>query len=385
MKKLILAFSLSLLSTAGFSQVTIAMEESNGIYKIPCSVNGLKMKFIFDTGASAVSLSQSMAEYMFDNDYLKETDITGTAKTQIADGSVVDVVTVNLRDFEVAGFHLANVLATIKSGQDVPLLMGQSAIEKLGRISISGNKLIIHKPKVKLTPEEITQLRKSIQAGFKAQEWEKVVEKSAQLKDATTFNQWDYYYYVYALDIIWVQEHATLNKELSKRLLSLCDDWEASGINSSDKVYAFLNERKAHYITSLVPWDADNQTTYRANNEAIKYYKKALSKCTQTERSGILSSISDCYYVMNLNDSAEQYQKQAIEAHYKDINKTIADALEGRINEPYKLGLMYWQLALIKEEQNDFSDRNFYIKLSAKCGFPEAIEFCFENNINYTK
>ena len=38
-----------------------------------------------------------------------------------------------------------NVKATIKQQQNAPLLLGQSAIEKLGKITIDGYKLIIHK------------------------------------------------------------------------------------------------------------------------------------------------------------------------------------------------------------------------------------------------
>lgn len=187
MKKIILLLSLFLSTTLCFSQVTITMEESGGVYKVPCSVNGLKMKFIFDTGASVVSLSQSMASFMMDNGYLSEKDFLGKSQMTIADGSVVDVLVVNLKDFEVGGFHLSNVIATVKDGQNVPLLMGQSAIEKLGRVSLSGNKLIIHKPKVSLTASEIASLRKAIQSSYNARDWEKVAEQSAQLKDATTF------------------------------------------------------------------------------------------------------------------------------------------------------------------------------------------------------
>jgi predicted aspartyl protease len=41
--------------------------------------------------------------------------------------------------------HLYNVRASIKDQQNAPLLLGQSAIEKLGKVTIDGHKLIIHK------------------------------------------------------------------------------------------------------------------------------------------------------------------------------------------------------------------------------------------------
>ena len=66
------------------------MEESNGVFKIPCEVNGLRMKFIFDTGASNVCLSLTEAKFMLENDYITSEDILGNSKAQIADGSIVE-------------------------------------------------------------------------------------------------------------------------------------------------------------------------------------------------------------------------------------------------------------------------------------------------------
>ena len=59
------------------AQTVIQMEYDAGVYKIPCYVNGARMKFILDTGASDVCLSMEMAEYLLENDYLSEDDFTG--------------------------------------------------------------------------------------------------------------------------------------------------------------------------------------------------------------------------------------------------------------------------------------------------------------------
>jgi aspartyl protease family protein len=37
------------------------MQKDGGVYKVPCTVNGLKLEFIFDTGASVVSISLTEA------------------------------------------------------------------------------------------------------------------------------------------------------------------------------------------------------------------------------------------------------------------------------------------------------------------------------------
>ena len=132
-----------LFANTAWSDTVIQMEEFNGVYRIPCTVNGAKMKFIFDTGASNVCLSMSMAEYLYDNEYITKDDILGTGSSSVADGRIVDHVIINLKDIEIAGQHLHNVQAIVIDGQNAPLLMGQTAIQKLGRVQLNGNMLTL--------------------------------------------------------------------------------------------------------------------------------------------------------------------------------------------------------------------------------------------------
>ena len=134
---------LLLFQEQSFCQITIQMEQDGGVYKVPCSVNGLKLKFIFDTGASTISISSSIAKMMLDNDYLNQSDIKGVGASVIADGSIVDHTIINLRTVEIGGLVLNNVEAVVINNQDSPLLLGLSAIRKLGKVSISGNTLSI--------------------------------------------------------------------------------------------------------------------------------------------------------------------------------------------------------------------------------------------------
>ena len=48
MRKLLLTTLLAICTLLS-AQVTITMEQDGGVYKVPCVVNGAKMKFIFDT------------------------------------------------------------------------------------------------------------------------------------------------------------------------------------------------------------------------------------------------------------------------------------------------------------------------------------------------
>ena len=370
MKKIILLFVPLFLSIVGYSQVTITMEESGGVYKIPCTVNGFKMKFVFDTGASVVSLSQSMASIMLDNGYLSEDDYLGESQTHIADGSNVDVLVVNLKDFEVGGFHLSNVTATVKDGQNVPLLMGMSAIEKLGKVTLSGNKLIIHKPSVKLSAAEISSLRNEIKQRFNAKDWDSVIEKSERLKNATSFNnQWDYYYYILALENT---EQSIFGLYITLR--ELCEEWESSGINTNDK-----NRSEIYYI-----W-APHTDVFKDDSEyeTLRLYKKALKFSSLENRWKILSSLY--IYSEGLEENRIDYLKKSIEAYLEYKQISLSMIFDNKVKDHF-LGYQYYEYALYEQNhEKDYSQRDMYLRLSAKCGNQDAIDFCFKNNINYTK
>ena len=124
-------------------RIGMKMEKSGGVYLLPCVVNGVKMNFIFDTGASNVSISLTEALFLLKNGYLEDYDILGSSLSQVADGSIVENTEINLHSIEVNGIIITDVKAVVSNSIDAPLLLGQSAIQKLGKIEISGDSLYI--------------------------------------------------------------------------------------------------------------------------------------------------------------------------------------------------------------------------------------------------
>lgn len=121
------------------------MVEDRGVYKIPCEVNGIKVKMVFDTGAAAVSMSRSFAEMLLDNNYISMTDFIGKAKSMTADGRIIDHTELMLHTLKIGDITINDVMAVVINSQDTPLLLGQTALQKLGDFSIKGDKLYIKK------------------------------------------------------------------------------------------------------------------------------------------------------------------------------------------------------------------------------------------------
>lgn len=127
------------------NKTIIKMEEKGGVYTMPCTVNGLRLNFIFDTGASNVSISLTEVLFMLKNGYLSNEDILGSEYYQIANGEITEGTKINLKQLSIGDIKLYNVKAGVVHNLNAPLLLGQSALHKLGKIEFdySNNTLII--------------------------------------------------------------------------------------------------------------------------------------------------------------------------------------------------------------------------------------------------
>lgn len=137
--KLLSATLLYMFSLSVFAQTSIPMEKTGGVYKMPCSVNGLKLNFVFDTGASDVSISSTEALFMIKNDYLKSSDFGETINYIIANGEIQEGTKLTLKEVQIGTTTLKNVEASVVHSLNAPLLLGQSVLSQLGVIQFNYN------------------------------------------------------------------------------------------------------------------------------------------------------------------------------------------------------------------------------------------------------
>ena len=271
-----------------FAQTSIQMEPYNGVYRIPCTLNGAKMKFVFDTGASNVCLSMTMAEYLLDNGYITKEDIVGNGSSTVADGRIVDHININIRDIEIQGFHLNNVRAVVIDGQNAPLLMGQSAIQKLGNIELSGSLLIIKNGEN--NEAFIDQLFNEADDAYQNGLYDRAIEKYSQLYSMKQLS--DYGIFKYALACGSIRDYET-----AENLMNQISDFTFFE-NKKIDIYWFIGSFKR----SLGKY-----------HEAIKYFELS-SKKIRTEYKDFMFNfkcIADCYYDANNYTEAATYYRYA--------------------------------------------------------------------------
>ena len=114
----------------------VPFTRSGGVTKVKCEINGLPLHFVFDTGASDVSLSRVEATFMFKNNYISPEDIIGKARYIDANGDISIGTVINLRKVSFAGLDIENVRASVVDNNNAPLLLGQSVLSRLGKVEI---------------------------------------------------------------------------------------------------------------------------------------------------------------------------------------------------------------------------------------------------------
>lgn len=80
---------------------------------------------------------------MFKNGYLSEKDIVGKQHYQTADGNISVGTVININSIIFAGLTLNDVRASVVQSQNAPLLLGQSVLQRLGKIEIDNAKRIL--------------------------------------------------------------------------------------------------------------------------------------------------------------------------------------------------------------------------------------------------
>ena len=131
------------LKQMGSGPTEVAMVLENGVYKVPVTVNGVPMRFILDTGASLISMSLAEAELMYRRGAISTADIIGRSRFQDATGTISPGAIVRLKSVRIGDRVLENVSANIVTSNKAPLLLGQSALSKFGKISVDYRRNVV--------------------------------------------------------------------------------------------------------------------------------------------------------------------------------------------------------------------------------------------------
>lgn len=124
------------LPTNTLGQNRIKLVEKDGVLYFPCKINGIQLDYIFDTGASVVTINDSIYRSMILKDLISSQDSIGKEKFQDASGNFQECITFNIRKIELGNMVLENIKGAVLSNNNSPLLFGQSALKQLGKYNL---------------------------------------------------------------------------------------------------------------------------------------------------------------------------------------------------------------------------------------------------------
>lgn len=288
------------LSSNNFSycQTSIYLKKEGGVFTVPCSVNGVDLKFIFDTGASNVSISSTEANFLFKNGYLTKNDILGSERFSDATGKISIGTIINIKKLEFSNIILYDVEATIVDSQTAPLLLGQTALAKIGKFTfdpISGELILLENSK-KVSVNNYDNKNNDI------------ISRNYGLSAESKYNSGDYIGaildFTKAIELTPNRSILYYQRGNSKWLLkdyygSILDSNKAIELNPQfsaaytirGNCYSALNKNKEAFsdFTRAIELDKDNPHAYY--NRGIIYYwvyKKKYEACMDWSKAGEL-------------------------------------------------------------------------------------------------
>ena len=371
-KKFFLTLIIASIYSFCFGQKVILLTKQHGVYTIPCSINGVKRSLVFDTGASTVTISMQLADLLYRSGKLSESDIKGYGRSQTASGHIVDNMAIVLKDIEISGLHLKNVDAVVIEGQHVPLLLGLSAIQKLGKVTLQGNRLIIDSPI--LPNSQLARIRSQIESYIENGEYNAAIEALKRIESQDAMEE---------RDVFNLAQCYCYSKERNKALM-YCQQWmgtykETMPSHEPDVCY-FMG---LSYMGLKSHYDADAWFA-----KAIRLISIDTVERTSREDANTLSYYYNQKAVNYLEGNAHENSVEAFDIatqyRMRYLGLTVEDLCAGKIKDE-RIGIWLYSISKMQAVflHNEAKAERYTI-LAALCGNQEAIEVCEHFNLDYS-
>lgn len=136
------------LDTPGKPSISITYEEMDGVKVIPVKLNGVTLNMIYDTGCSGIHISLNELRTLYENGKFSQEDVLGVEYSSIADGSIVENGSINIKEIKIGDgddcLVLHNKKATVALNQVAPILLGNEVLDELASVEVDNvNKKII--------------------------------------------------------------------------------------------------------------------------------------------------------------------------------------------------------------------------------------------------
>lgn len=117
-------------------EIPFRKQAGSGLLYVDVVVNGVQRAFIFDTGASTISINSGLFRQLKNSGKISSSDIVSVVNVVIANGNSIPANIVRLHTVTFGDFTMNNVNAIVMPDQNAPLLIGQSFFSNFETVSI---------------------------------------------------------------------------------------------------------------------------------------------------------------------------------------------------------------------------------------------------------
>lgn len=329
----IAAVSAALLSmTCAKAQTVIQMTEiEEGKYMVDATLNGVGVKTYFVPETWFASVSSTTYLFLYENGYIEDADVKGMTTVKMPDGSTNKAGSFVIRNLRMGNVIVKDLPAFVIKKQSVPLLIGNSAFDCFGDLSIDDAKLTINDADVVIDNIQDAALAYTDSLKVTAQQYlddknykgaADCFEALMEVEELSMFNE---YQYIVVLNLL---------------------------------------SRNDETIEHSMNWMKENG----GKSLTLDYW--------------IYDGLGDSYARKNDHDKAIEYYEIAVQTYYDMFSTTEADVRRSNFQDE-TLGYTLYDLSRQYSFKNNLKKAKSLCSLAAKCGNAAAKEFCDKYKVKY--
>ena len=342
-QSLFAAVALMLLSCPGLGAQTVILlhEAEDGRLMMDAAVNGVGVKTYYTPDNWYASMSSTTYLFLYENGYIAPAEVNGMTTVKMPGGKDVKAASFVIRELKIGRLLVRNLPAFVITKQNVPLIVGNSAFDCFGTVSVEGLDLIIDDrfpedfassdasdpaPEVAPVPEEdpALALGKDAEAALAAKDYVRAAEDFGRLQELGVLTLYSEYQYAMVLNIL---------------------------------------RRNDDCITLTRRWLDDNE----GKAPTLDYW--------------MYDALGDCYARKGDKPAAIRYYEEAVAAYCRMFNVTEKDIRRSQFKDE-TLGYTLYDLAM-QYAATDMGQCRYYCTLAAKSGNAAAIDFCRKAGYNF--
>lgn len=121
----------------------VPYELKNGLYEFQCKVGGLPLTIAYDPKATRATIASVDATFLCKNGYVGRADVRDARSHMDSDGKLTNGYVIALRNVEVGDTAVESLRATVVSDQKASIVVGDSSLSRLGRLSLDKDRKVI--------------------------------------------------------------------------------------------------------------------------------------------------------------------------------------------------------------------------------------------------